>query len=166
VLPCSVAGCMVRASADPVVRDERRPFVMSLGYQRTRSRRLSCLRSPVGWMDSGFRRDCSGAAGYRRRSWRRLIRALGGRLDAVAGAAELYGSGGGGYGTAVGESPVVVVVAGVHGFPVMWTSFIVRYVHHHVIRRACFELSEAKDETGLSAPGLESVGEVGERCYC
>jgi hypothetical protein len=75
-------------------------------------------------MDSGFRRDCSGAIGYRRRSWRRLIRALGSRLDAVADAAELYGSGGGGYGTAVGESPVVA--AGVHGFPVMWTSFIGR----------------------------------------
>jgi NB-ARC domain len=46
--------------------------------------------------------------------------------DAVAGAAGLYGSGGGGYGTPVGESAAVTAAGGVHNFPAARTSFIGR----------------------------------------
>jgi hypothetical protein len=42
----------------------------------------------------------------------------------VAGAAGLYG--GGGYGTAVGESAALPVAGGVHNFPAVMTSFIGR----------------------------------------
>ena len=44
--------------------------------------------------------------------------------DAVAGTAGLYGGGGGGYGTAVGEA--VTTVGAVHGFPAVRTSFVGR----------------------------------------
>jgi predicted ATPase/DNA-binding CsgD family transcriptional regulator len=44
----------------------------------------------------------------------------------VAGAAGLYGDGGGGYGTAVGESEALTAASGVHNFPAARTSFIGR----------------------------------------
>ena len=67
-------------------------------------------------------------AGPDDRRWvvgRRVIPAgRGGRPDAVAGAAGLYGGGCGGYGTAVGEA--VTTAGAVHGFPAVRTSFIGR----------------------------------------
>jgi predicted ATPase/DNA-binding CsgD family transcriptional regulator len=54
----------------------------------------------------------------------RVILAAGGQPDAVSDAARLYADGGGGYGTAVGET--VTAAGGVHGFPAVRTSFIGR----------------------------------------
>src|ERR1700729_3622988 len=81
----------------------------------------------------------------------------------VLGAAGLYGGGGGGYGTAVGEVPAVMAAGGGHGFPPVQTSFIGRAGPVHELA----SLAEQHRLVTVTGPGgsgkTRLAGEVARR---